>query len=718
MLQILGGLAVGLVFVEVGFRLRDKGAFPHLNVYVSDDQLGVRLAPHRHEKISFSGNPVTQIEVNSDGYRGVDWTPASNEILVVGDSQVFGLGVEDHATFSAALATKTSRTVRNAGVPTYGPAEYNAVLAELLPKRKPKTVIWTVNLSNDLFEAAHANSTRHRVWDGWAVRKENAPAQPSWFPGRSWLMRDSHAMFALRGLWYRLGSSAEDGGVPSEGTWKDLRQASVLSDAQRRQRLDAAEADRQKRQTDAKAARRELAKADFELQKKVTELLSDEEYGIGTLRAAHANPGDIVRVYYGEGSRPIPATAEQIKLAAEARQKLELKLKETHDQVGIGQLAQRDKLDGHLKTILSTSDPAVHSESVLRQHLVTAKALCDANGAELVVLVLPLDVQVSSTEWAKYHVPAIDLSGTRVLVEDVLNDADELGARGVDAWPALAAAEPGAFLDGDLHMTPKGHAAVAELLARAMAGTVAAPKPAPPPPVGRSAVPTANDWRTAVRWPREKKTAQKPDGPLPDLVDLGDVKDGERLFGSLQDLVRSGCTAYLVREWVRISCKAGAAVVEEPGRSEAMVVNTVDGTTVVAAFLEGDRFRLRFFLPKHVFQMSSLWPLGEELPELYVWPGESKLRPTMTVTTTAAETALCACHREVTGAADCSALTGTADADCARTYAGDCAKILRCARGDGSAPPQCAAGQTMTGVTHRCTSPVAAPVTTVPRKRG
>jgi hypothetical protein len=54
---------------------------------------------------------------------------------------------------------------------------------------------------------------------------------------------------------------------------------------------------------------------------------------------------------------------------------------------------------------------------------------------------------------------------TRILVEDVVASAEALGASALDATPALAAAEPGAFLAGDIHMTPRGHRALAEAIA-------------------------------------------------------------------------------------------------------------------------------------------------------------------------------------------------------------------------------------------------------------
>lgn len=48
--MVLGGLATGLGAAEAVFAYRDGGAFPHLNVYVADPELGVRLQPGATEK--------------------------------------------------------------------------------------------------------------------------------------------------------------------------------------------------------------------------------------------------------------------------------------------------------------------------------------------------------------------------------------------------------------------------------------------------------------------------------------------------------------------------------------------------------------------------------------------------------------------------------------------------------------------------------------------
>ena len=157
------GLLVGLAIAEGAFRIRDGGAFPHVNVYVVDAELGTRLRPFATEKVQFASpkNPITSVRINSEGYRGDEWPPKSDdEIVVVGDSQVFGLGVEEDETFEKEIEralTKKRVVVRNLGVPTYGPAEYNKVLAESLAKRPARTVVWVANMANDLFEAKRPN---------------------------------------------------------------------------------------------------------------------------------------------------------------------------------------------------------------------------------------------------------------------------------------------------------------------------------------------------------------------------------------------------------------------------------------------------------------------------------------------------------------------------------------------------------------------------------
>ena len=118
MLKVLVGLSLGLLLAEGAFRVRDDGAFPHLNLYRVDDALGVRLQPDASMKLRVANNPVTTVEINSQGYRSPEWpAPADGEVLVVGDSQVFGLGVEANETFTAKLAELLKVPALNAACP-------------------------------------------------------------------------------------------------------------------------------------------------------------------------------------------------------------------------------------------------------------------------------------------------------------------------------------------------------------------------------------------------------------------------------------------------------------------------------------------------------------------------------------------------------------------------------------------------------------------------
>lgn len=607
--QLLVGLGLGAVIAEVAFSARDDGAFPHANFYLPDPELGVRLEPGAEMRFRLHDNPLSTIHVNPRGFRGPEWpAPAgADEVIVVGDSQVFGLGVDDDATFSAKLSEKTGKTVLNAGVPTYGPAEYLATARALLQERRAKTVVVALNFVNDPFELDRPNRERHAVWDGWAVRAETAPAAHTDFPGRRWLMSRSHAVYALRRWLHQQGrASAPEGvdtatpldlGTPSEGGLGDLVARSKGAHA-------AVEAEAKSAAQALDASRARLDAIPEQLQEKRDDLdilliREGKDFGWEDRLVARAHPGDIVDDENAEASRSTAVTAALVREAARKRRRalkeaLDLEAKKGGHAVtdlvkaGAELEAERQRLR---REVAAGVPPPPRPPSLFRDYLAEFKALCDEHGAELVVVALPIDVQVDTAEWAKYGVTEPpDMSESLILIDDLIADAQDLGLRALDATTPLRAAEPGAFLNGDIHMTARGHAALADALAQALAAPPVPPLrlPAPGLPEGRSFAPLHAEWS---------------------------VDDELAVRGS----TAAGCLTQIEREWLRVQCRRqklkdrfDAIEVLEGAVPATMALRTDDALSLVTPMTIGQDLTVRFRGKGFVRDLQVRWPVDGE----------------------------------------------------------------------------------------------------------
>ncbi len=571
------GVAVALVLAEGAFWWRDQGAFPHVNQYVADDALGVRLAPGGTQRFALHDNPVSDIVINPRGYRGETFPPPRpHEILVVGDSQVFGLGVDEADTFAAQLSTLTGRPVLNGGVPTYGPDEYVAVIDELTAGRTVTDVVMVINMANDLFEAGRPNRDRHAEWDGWAVRAETKPDDPVWFPFRRWLFQESHAVYALRRWWHDEDAPAQ---VASEGTYRDLVSTGTdRTAAQQKAHAVYAQSTEARREAETAVRTAEnhavqaMDQAYDEIASDIGALDDADVDAMEALRRSYKGPGDIVRQYFAESARAVTLTAQEIRRGVALRQRLARTWRSRRDARRKAYVeavaAARDVRRQNRKIWARPLPPGVPESPVLPQ-VRQARAIAAARGAALTVVALPLDVQVSPAEFKKYGADPVDMSATKTLRDDVLAAAALAGARGLDPTAALSAAEPGAFLHGDLHLTPKGHAAFAAALAETLTTRVPAPIPAPwRLPAGRTAVPTLDEWLQE-----------------PEIIVTGSSK--------------ARCGTWQIDEWVRINCAAhpGDRIldVEVTAADRHEVLRYVSKRTgnLVAALLPGEKMSLR-----------------------------------------------------------------------------------------------------------------------------
>lgn len=675
-LLALTGLAVGLGLAELAFRVRDDAGFPKLALYVEDPSLGVRLAPGARQRLVYPDNPTTTVRINRQGYRGADWPApggdaSGDDILVVGDSQVFGLGVEETETFAAVLGQTLKRRVLNGGVPTYGPEEYAQVAREVIAARQPrppKTVVFTINLVNDLFEAARPNRQRHAVRDGWAVRSEVAPRLID-FPGRAFLARHSHLFYALRSLVHR---DTDGQSAASEGTWRDLL-ASGAKAAQEQSERVAARAQRasERQKTEAELRQKSEALDDAIISVLYAELTEDER---NLLEAAHGQPGDYVTVQEPglEEGRAVQITAEQIRKGAALRAKLRARAQKLADKAR-PELRQRlqtgfdeqpklaGKLDelglAHLKAVLDTPvAPAVRA----------LKRACDEAGVRLVLLILPIDVSVSAEEWKKYGAPPRDMAGALALHQEIEALGAELGVSTLDATPALRAAEPGAFLDHDIHMTPRGHAAVAAALAEALAA------PPPAPQVALSPMPVPSQWSAVGEIVVPGSTAAR-------------------------------CETKRLREWLRVLClpreygEVWSAPLEvkvlrdRTRQALSMVMPT--STALTLALAPGDEFEAELTWKRATRRLTVRWPAEAKAPQAAFQVVRSEPEGEREYGRrdfdSGAARATCKCWDEVyppRSGADCPGIYGRALPGC-MIYAGDCPRVVACALLDPASPP-------------------------------
>jgi lysophospholipase L1-like esterase len=121
---VLFGCFVGLALGEVATRalVVVTGRAP---LVVSDRRLGWALKPRMRDQMRVEGRGRYTISTDAEGHRfsksgGVLALTGARVIVLVGDSFVQGLGVNDAETFEWLLASKMGFRVINLGVPGYG----------------------------------------------------------------------------------------------------------------------------------------------------------------------------------------------------------------------------------------------------------------------------------------------------------------------------------------------------------------------------------------------------------------------------------------------------------------------------------------------------------------------------------------------------------------------------------------------------------------------
>jgi hypothetical protein len=134
---VLCGLAIGIGDGTVELALRHPSIIPEKikwvfqKYYYQKDQANIQYVPEcaQYDKelfytlkpgeCGFSGCYFdTKVAVNSLGVRDDESSLAGPEIIVIGDSESMGWGVEKHETFADIVEKKTGKKVLNLGIPS------------------------------------------------------------------------------------------------------------------------------------------------------------------------------------------------------------------------------------------------------------------------------------------------------------------------------------------------------------------------------------------------------------------------------------------------------------------------------------------------------------------------------------------------------------------------------------------------------------------------
>jgi hypothetical protein len=134
-----------------------------------------------------------------------------------------------------------------------------------------------------------------------------------------------------------------------------------------------------------------------------------------------------------------------------------------------------------------------------------------------------------------------------------------------------------------------------------------------------------------------------------------------------------------------------------------MVWAAESAVTMVAPTVRGDELKATFFWKDRSRQLVVRWPASEVVPtmgfeaanEALPAAGEGALK-------SPALAAACACVGKMEPKKGCGEVVGSPDDDCARTYGGDCQKLLECMEGRPTRPPRCASGSVNAGAALHC----------------
>lgn len=149
-----------------------------LNFFSHNEQLGIHVCrPGVH--LLRHGGIAEQVryECNSKGFRGAEWAESDGRpnILLLGDSQTFGLELKYEHTFDFHMRNKLNANTFNTGVPGYDQWDEVKILKSYGSLISPKVII-LIFYPNDL--RGNSRKTRYMGIGGYLIRKKGLDGKP------------------------------------------------------------------------------------------------------------------------------------------------------------------------------------------------------------------------------------------------------------------------------------------------------------------------------------------------------------------------------------------------------------------------------------------------------------------------------------------------------------------------------------------------------------
>jgi hypothetical protein len=142
----------------------------------------------------------------------------------------------------------------------------------------------------------------------------------------------------------------------------------------------------------------------------------------------------------------------------------------------------------------------------------------------------------------------------------------------------------------------------------------------------------------------------------------------------------------------------GGAVVKG-GQGDAVIGVRGEVLTLIAPVVPGEELVADLFWSDRTQRLVIRWPAGDIVFDAFF---ERRQPPASPAPRASSADEVCACHREVNGAASCEQFLSDESAACAATYKGRCKEMIACSLGDPLAMPACPKGEVNAGSLGRC----------------